>query len=101
MTPEAERTLRRLYAADSEQRAAGLSSAQRTRNVDHETGRFLHLLVRSTGACRILEIGSSNGVSTIWLAAGVQQQGGVVIGTEILPERAAEANANIEEAGLG
>ena len=48
----------------------------------------------------MLEIGSSNGVSTIWLAAAARQNGGRVTGTEILPERAAEANRNLAEAGL-
>jgi caffeoyl-CoA O-methyltransferase len=92
--------LERLYADDAAQRAAGLPSSQRTRNVERETGRWLALLVRATNARDLLEIGSSNGVSTIWLAAAVRQIGGRVTGTEILPERAAEANRNLAEAGL-
>ncbi len=100
MTPAAGRTLERLYAADAEQRAAKLPSAQRTRNVERDTGRFLHLVASSIGAQRVLEIGSSNGVSTIWLALAVQVTGGEVIGTELLPSRAAEANANLASAGL-
>ena len=92
--------LDRLYAEDAAQRAAGLPSSQRTRNVDRETGRWLALLVRATNAREVLEIGSSNGVSTIWLAAAARQNGGQVTGTEILPERAAEANRNLAEAGL-
>jgi len=48
----------------------------------------------------VLEIGSSNGVSTIWLAAAAQHNGGRVTGTEILPERAADANRNLADAGL-
>jgi predicted O-methyltransferase YrrM len=92
--------LERLYAEDAAQRAAGLPSSQRTRNVERETGRWLALLVRATNARELLEIGSSNGVSTIWLAAAARQNGGRVTGTEILPERAAEANCNLAEAGL-
>ena len=92
--------LERLYAEDAAQRAAGLPSSQRTRNVERETGRWLALLVRATNARELLEIGSSNGVSTIWLAAAARQNGGRVTGTEILPERAAEANRNLAEAGL-
>ena len=42
--------LERLYAADAAQRAAGLPSSQRTRNVERETGRLLALLVRATNA---------------------------------------------------
>jgi len=92
--------LERLYADDAAQRAAGLPSSQRTRNVERETGRWLALLVRATNAREVLEIGSSNGVSTIWLAAAARQTGGRVTGTEILSERAAEANRNLAEAGL-
>ena len=95
-----EAALKRLYAEDAAQREANLSSSQRTRNVDHETGRWLALLVRATKARELLEIGSSNGVSTIWLAAAARQNGGRVTGTELLPERAAEANRNLAEAGL-
>jgi predicted O-methyltransferase YrrM len=92
--------LDRLYAEDAAQRAANLPSSQRTRNVDREVGRWLHLLARATGARAILEIGSSNGVSTIWFASAVRDNGGHVTGTEILPQRAEEANANLAAAGL-
>ena len=92
--------LERLYADDAAQRAAGLPSSQRTRNVERETGRWLALLVRATNAREVLEIGSSNGVSTIWLAAAARQNGGRVTGTENLPERAAEANRNLANAEL-
>jgi len=51
-------------------------------------------------AKRVVEIGSSNGVSTIWFAAAVRATGGFVTGTEILVERAAVANANLAEADL-
>jgi caffeoyl-CoA O-methyltransferase len=92
--------LERLYAEDAAQRAANLPSSQRTRNVDRQTGHWLALLVRATKARELLEIGSSNGVSTIWLAAAARQNGGRVTGTEILPERAAGANGNLAAAGL-
>jgi predicted O-methyltransferase YrrM len=98
---QATTVLDRLFAEDAAQRAAGLPSSQRTRNVDRETGEWLNLLIRATGARRILEIGSSNAVSTILLADAARANGGHVTGTEILPERAADANRNLAEAGLG
>ena len=100
MDDRAAAALDRLYAEDAAQRAAGLPSAQRTRNVDRETGRWLALLVRATNAREIVEMGSSNGVSTIWLAAAARDNGGRVTGAEILPDRAAAANRNLAEAGL-
>jgi predicted O-methyltransferase YrrM len=92
--------LERLYAEDAAQRAAGLPSSQRTRNVERNTGHWLALLVQATNAREVLEIGSSNGVSTIWLALAAGQNGGKVTGTEILPDRVAEANQNLAAAGL-
>ncbi len=99
MDHPADAVLRRLYASDAAQRAAGLPSSQRTRNVEHETGLFLKLLARSLNAKSVVEIGSSNGVSTVWLARGLPADG-TITGTEVLPERAAEANANLAEAGF-
>lgn len=100
MAAEAEAVLGRLSAEDAAQRAAGLPPGERTRNVDRETGRFLRLAALATGAREIVEVGSSNGVSTIWLALAARETGGRVVGTELIPERAAAANANLAEAGL-
>ena len=100
MTPEAQRTLARLYEADAIQRQTGLPSGQRTRNIERASGHFLHLMTLAMRAQAILEIGSSNGVSTIWLASAAKETAGHVTGTELIPERADEANANLREAGL-
>jgi predicted O-methyltransferase YrrM len=100
MSPEVHRTLARLYDADAAQRALDLPSEQRTRNIERASGHFLHLLALAMRAQAVLEIGSSNGASTIWLAAAVMEHGGQVTGTELIPERAEDANANLREAGL-
>jgi caffeoyl-CoA O-methyltransferase len=92
--------LDRLREEDQAQRDAGLSVEERTRNVTAPTGKFLFSLVRSIEPEVILEIGSSNGYSTIWLALAAREYGGQVIGSEISPERAADANANLAMAGL-
>src|SRR5690606_25413393 len=49
----------------------------------------------------ILEIGSSNGVSTIWLALAARESGGHVVGPEVREDRAREAKSNLAAAGLG
>ena len=100
LTPAAQRVLDRLYADDKRQRDAGLPVEQRTRNVAPETGHYLHLHLLMTRPTLALEIGSSNGLSTIWLASAAATYHGFVIGTEIRPERAAQANANLAEAEL-
>ncbi|MDQ3654005.1 MAG: DUF1442 domain-containing protein [Chloroflexota bacterium] len=98
--PQARAVLDQLYAQDAAERAAGLPSALRKRNVEWETGMFLSLVARATDAWSILEIGSSNGVSTIWLALAAREIGGHVLGLELDPARAAEARANLAAAGL-
>ncbi len=64
-------------------------------------GRFAYSVARSLRAKRIVEFGTSFGVSTIYLAAAVRDNGGeLVIGTEIEPGKVAAARANVAEAGL-
>jgi len=63
-------------------------------------GKFLQIMARTTGAKRILEIGTLGGYSTIWLARGLAPDGSVV-SLEIDPHRATVARANIDSAGLG
>lgn len=62
---------------------------------------FCHMLCRALRATRVVEIGTSYGVSTLYLADAVRANGGgVVIGTEYEPAKAAAARANFEAAGL-
>jgi predicted O-methyltransferase YrrM len=92
--------LERIYEGDAAQRAANMPSSERTRNLGRQSGVFLNLLAKSLVARRVLEIGSSNGASTIWLADAMRETGGTVVGTELIPERAGEANENLAAAGL-
>lgn len=62
--------------------------------------KLLHLLVRMSGARRVLEIGTLAGYSAIWMARALPK-GGALITLEALPEHAAVARANIASAGLG
>lgn len=69
--------------------------------VSPEQGQFLYLTARALGARTIVEFGTSFGISTIYLAAAVKDNGGgVVIGTEIEESKHAQALAHITEAGL-
>jgi predicted O-methyltransferase YrrM len=62
-------------------------------------GMFLELLVRVSGARRILEIGTLGGYSTLWLARALPQNGSVV-SLELEPHHAEVARANLENAGV-
>lgn len=72
----------------------------RYRNLEPETASLLALLVHATGARRVLEIGTSNGYSTLWLADAVEVTAGHVLTLEIDPARTAQARENLERAGL-
>ena len=62
-------------------------------------GKFLHLLAKTLGAKRILEIGTLGGYSTIWLARALPT-GGSLITLEADPKHADIARANLGHAGL-
>jgi predicted O-methyltransferase YrrM len=62
-------------------------------------GKFLELIVRVSGAKRILEIGTLGGYSTIWLARALPA-GGSVVSLELEPRHAKIARANLKRAGL-
>ncbi len=69
--------------------------------LEAEQGGLLYVTARAIGARRVAEYGTSFGVSTLYLAAAVRDNGGgTVIGTEILPEKAEVARANFAEAGV-
>lgn len=71
-------------------------------SISREQGTFAYLVARSIGARRIVEFGTSFGISTIYLAAAVKDNGGgIVIGSEIAAEKAAQAEANLQAASLG
>ena len=69
-------------------------------NVPYEDGQILHNKVIELGAKEILEIGTSTGHSTIWLAMAAAQTGGVVRTIEIDERRYNIAVANFERAGV-
>jgi predicted O-methyltransferase YrrM len=69
--------------------------------VTPEMGHLLYLLVRSSGARTVIEYGTSFGLSTLFLAAALRDNGGgVLISTEIEAQKAGEARLNLAEAGL-
>ncbi len=75
-------------------------SARRMLNITHDTGEFLVLLARAVDARRILELGTSNGYSTLWLAYAVQPMEGRVITVERSPYKAELARENFKRASL-
>ncbi|MEC3460376.1 O-methyltransferase, partial [Bacillus thuringiensis] len=73
---------------------------EKLRNVSREMGQFLSILVKGCNAKNILEIGTSNGYSTLWLANAVEETNGNVTTVELSSERVGEALVNFEKANL-
>jgi caffeoyl-CoA O-methyltransferase len=92
--------LARLEAEDTDERAAGVPSEQRSRQVAPTTGQFLFALVAPQWDCEVLEIGGSRGYSSIWLGAGVRLFGGRVLSLEHDPAKADAWRKNVADAGL-
>ena len=68
--------------------------------VSEEDGRFLRLMIASTGRKRALEIGGASGYSAIWMAQGLRATGGKLVSIEYDPVRARELADNIKRAGF-
>lgn len=70
-------------------------------SVSPQFGRFLYMCARACKAKRIVEFGSSMGISAIYMAAALRDMGGGrLVGTELEPAKAARAQANLAAAGL-
>ena len=85
--------------ASSQQKATMLQEALLP--VSRDAGRFLYVTARSISAKRIVEFGTSFGISTIYFAAALRDSGGgLVIGSELDEGKVAKANQHLADAGL-
>jgi predicted O-methyltransferase YrrM len=69
-------------------------------SVGPATGQLINLLAKAAKAQVILEVGSSYGYSTVWLAEAARETGGKVISLEVHSEKQQHARASLEKAGL-
>lgn len=69
-------------------------------SVGEDVAMFMNLLVKSSKAKTILEIGTSYGYSTLWLAEAAKSNGGKVITLENNVDKVKYAKAKITKAGL-
>jgi caffeoyl-CoA O-methyltransferase len=80
-----------LERLDKQDRSDGTPRMRRLRQIPPETGRFIAILAASAPEGRYLEIGTSAGYSTLWLALACRQRGRRMTTFEILPEKVALA----------
>jgi predicted O-methyltransferase YrrM len=89
-----------VFAAGRAYDAQQANRLDRLRNLEPPTAELLAVLVRATSALRVLEIGTSNGYSTLWLADAVEANGGRVQTLDLDPRRTEQARGNLERAEL-
>jgi predicted O-methyltransferase YrrM len=92
--------LEKLAKLGEENDAHETERPKRLLNITRDTGRLLWIIVRAMNAKRILEVGTSNAFSTVWLADAARSTGGLVTTLEINPDKIALARANLALAKL-
>lgn len=100
MTTDLTTLLNELAEFGKQNDAGSPERAKKMLNITPETGEFLELIVKATRARRILEVGTSNGYSTIWLAQAARATGGRMTTLEIASHKVAMATENFRRAGL-
>ena len=89
-----------LWRAGDENDARETERPRRMLNITPDTGRLLWILARAARATRILEVGTSNAYSTIWLADAARATGGRVVTLERDPDKVRLARENLSRAGV-
>ena len=92
--------LARMEAQDADDHGKDIPVSERSLAVGPDSGRLLFALVAPNAGCEVLEIGSSHGYSTIWLAAAARILGGRVVTLEQEPGKIDVWRRNIADAGL-
>jgi predicted O-methyltransferase YrrM len=93
--------MRELEQLDSSDRTDGTPRIQRLRQIPPEVGRFIALVAAAAPAGRSIEIGTSAGYSTLWLALACRAVGRKITTYETLDEKAELARQTFAAAGVG
>lgn len=100
MTKAIRARMAHLESIDARDRHDGTSRMERLRQIPPETGRFIALLAAAAPEGDIIEIGTSAGYSTLWLALAALETDRRVITFECLPEKAALARETFRDASV-
>lgn len=90
--------MRYLEQEDARDRQDGTPRLERLRQIPPETGRFLALMAANAPEGAYLEIGTSAGYSTLWLALACESRGHTITTFEVLPEKTALARETFDSA---
>lgn len=92
--------MRELETKDSIERKDGTPRLKRLRQITPETGKFLAVMAASAPPGDIIEIGTSAGYSTMWLALGAQASGKKIITFELMEEKVIKAKETFRQTHL-
>jgi len=100
VTEDFEDVARALHEEGVRHDAVQTERSQRRRNLHPDEAALLSVVCAAMGARRVLEIGTSNGVSTLWLARAVADVGGTVLSVDVDAAGQRAAAANLARVGL-
>src|SRR3712207_2385767 len=100
MDARVRKAIDELFLAAQRHDAGQENRLDRWRVLEHDAGRFLWFLAQAVGARSIVEIGTSRGVSTLWLADAARSTGGSVLSLDTDAAAQEDARRTAVEAGL-
>src|SRR5258708_3144168 len=100
MNPALQAVLEELERFGIENDRVKTEQSERMLNITRDTGEFLRVLIRASHAKSTLEIGTSNGYSTLWLAEATAPFSGVVDTVEKASHKFELARSNFDRSGL-
>lgn len=100
LSPRMRSRMAELEQIDQRDRRGGTDQDHRLRQIPPETGRFLALLAALSPSGRIVEVGTSGGYSTLWLALAARATGRMVLTFEVLPNKVDLARETFRQAGV-
>ncbi len=89
-----------LELCDTQDRSDGMPRIQRLRQIPPEIGQFLAITAAGAPAGALIEVGTSAGYSTLWLALAAESLGRQITTFEVLPEKAVLARETFRLAGV-
>lgn len=100
MNTEREVFLQRLKALGEENDRTAATRAEKMLNITADTGWMLWMFIRAWKPRRILEVGTSNGYSTLWWADALRDPAQVLVTLEVNPDKVGQATQNFQRAGV-
>jgi predicted O-methyltransferase YrrM len=92
--------VRALYQEGVRHDAGQVDRQRRRRNLSPDAAALLSVVCQAMTARRVVEVGTSNGYSTLWLARAVRDQHGTVLSVDVDGDAQREAAANLDRVGL-